>query len=299
MHGCMKNILLPLGLIVGILSTAIIVSIIKGESTPSNEGKLQVVATFYPLAYVVERIGGPAVSVTNLTAGGLEPHEFEPTPHDVIAMQDADLLVTLGEIDGWADDIAAARRQSNKSVIIVSDSVALDDHDPHIWLDPVRLKSIVSDVQSVLVAQDPAHAGEFQHNTSVLLADLDLLDDDYQSLTSCQRDDIMVAHDAFGYLAERYDFIAHAVSSISPEAEPSARDLAALADLAKQLKINTVYFESTASPALAATLAREVGAQTGVLWTLESLTNDQLQSGEDYFSLMRQNLQTLHTELCR
>ncbi len=282
------------------LGAVLVLSFVKGsQERPLSTDTLQVVATFYPLAFVAERIGGSAVEVTNLTTGGQEPHEFEPTAHDLISMQNADLLLTLGQVDAWADGVVSERTQAGKPVVVISQSIAFNNNDPHVWLDPVRMKGIVLAVQQALAEQSPAQASDFQHNAVTLLADLDLLDADYRVLTDCSRDDIMVAHDAFGYLADRYGFVSHAVNGLSPDTEPSARDLAGLTDLAKQLQVTTIFFESTASPAIAETLAKEVGAKTDVLATLESLTAADLAEQRDYFSLMRQNLRALRSELCR
>lgn len=296
----MKNILLPVGLVALVLGGLIIYAAVKdGNEAPANEETLSVVATFYPLAFAAEEIGGGAVEVTNLTSGGLEPHDFEPTAGDIIAMQEADVLLALGDLDVWAQPAIDLRRQANLPTVVVEDTVVFKEHDPHIWLDPVLMKTLVLDVQEALTAAAPEQAGEFQQNAIKLLADLDLLDDDYLALEQCQRDDMIVAHDAFGYLADRYGFVTHAVSGISPDQEPSARDLAALAETAEELDIQTIFFESTASPALANTLAREIEAETGVLATLESLSSEEQAAHEDYFTLMRQNLQAIRAELCR
>lgn len=296
----MKNILWPLGLVVLVLGSLMVYAVVKGgETKPVNEDQLQVVATFYPLAFAAQEIGGNAVVVTNLTNGGLEPHDFEPTASDIIAMQEASVLLTLGDLDTWAQPAIQQRRKASLPTVVVEDTVEFKEHDPHIWLDPVLMKNIVMDVQAALTAADPGQASEFQRKAIALLADLDLLNDDYQALEKCERDDIIVAHDAFGYVADRYRFVTHAVSGVSPDQEPSARDLAALAQTAEDLEVNTIFFESTASPALANTLAREVGATTGVLATLESLTTEELAANQDYFSLMQQNLQALRAELCR
>lgn len=296
----MKKVIAPIGLVVLVLGTVIALAVVKGgKSGDVSSDKVQVVATFYPLAYAAEQVGGSAVEVNNLTSGGLEPHEFEPKARDIIAMQQAAVLLSLGDIDSWAESTVTERRAAGKPTVVIAESSEFTNHDPHIWLDPVLMKDLVMEVQTALSSAAPEQAAVFQRNAAALLTDLDLLNDDYQALTSCQRDDIIVAHDAFGYAAKRYGLVSHAVSGLSPEEEPSARDLATLADLAERLQVKTIFFESTASSSLADTLAREVGAQTAVLATLESLTPEDLAAGEDYFSLMQQNLAALKAELCR
>ena len=101
----------------------------------------------------------------------------------------------------------------------------------------------------------------------------------------------MVSHDAFEYLGARYDLDMHPIAGLSPDAEPSARHLAELADLIRTDKITTVFSERLASPKLADTLAGDLGITTAVLDPIEGLTSSN--DDDDYLSLMRENLEAL------
>jgi zinc transport system substrate-binding protein len=164
--------------------------------------------------------------------------------------------------------------------------------DPHVWLDPVRFAEAVERIGAVLGADAPARE---------LAVRLDALDDELRrGLADCERREVVTAHDAFAYLGERYDLELIPIAGVSPEAEPSARDLERVAEVVRASGATTVFVEPLLSPEVGETVAREAGAQTAVLDPLEGLTEEALAGGEDYFSVMRANLAALREGLgCR
>jgi zinc transport system substrate-binding protein len=170
--------------------------------------------------------------------------------------------------------------------------------DPHVWLDPDRLATIADEVAVVLSNLDPDHADDYLARAAALRADLVALDGEYtEGLASCERREIVVGHAAFGYLADRYDLRQIAVAGLSPEDEPTPQRLAEVARQAEEYGATTIFFEVLASPRVAQVIADQVGAETAVLDPIEGLAPG---SDEDYFSLMRTNLNTLRTALgCR
>jgi zinc transport system substrate-binding protein len=166
------------------------------------------------------------------------------------------------------------------------------DVDPHVWLDPVRFAVIVEEIGGAL------HRPRAAARVAARLHALDLA---YrQGLARCRRHDIVTSHAAFGYLAQRYGLRQIALTGLSPEAEPSPRDLQRLVDLVEASGATTVFFESLVSPKLAQTVAREARASTAVLDPIEGLTKDEVSAGADYLSVMRRNLATLRKALgCR
>lgn len=288
---------------------------------PSNS--VFVVTSIYPLQTFVEAVGGEYVYVNNVTPAGAEPHDYEPTPHQVADVLEADVLVFIGGgVDHWVEDLAPEVQAAGGSVLSVEDQVGLtaidsvetedeiasdDDHDhegnvdPHIWLDPVLAQEIVNKIRDSLIAADPHHAETYTRNATAYIAELASLDEAYRTgLARCEGNDIIVSHDAFGYLARRYAFTVHPISGLSPEAEPSVKDLTNLARDARRYNIRTIFFETLVSPELAETLAKEVGAETAVLNPLEGLSEAELAAGETYLSIMRTNLQALQTAMvCR
>jgi zinc transport system substrate-binding protein len=267
----------------------------------------QVVAAFYPIAYAVERVA-PGAEVTNLTPAGAEPHDLELSPRDVERVRGADLVLYLGE--GFMPALEDAIDEGGNAVDLLAgeslrkaseahghgEEAGHDDEesgfDVHVWLDPMRYATIVRKVADALGEPDAADG---------LVAELEELDAEFRAgLESCERREIVTSHAAFGYLATAYDLTQIPLTGVSPEAEPSAKALEALVDEVEEEGATTVFFETLVSPRLAETVAREAGVETAVLNPLEGLTEEEIDEGADYFSVMRENLATLRRALgCR
>jgi zinc transport system substrate-binding protein len=257
----------------------------------------QVAAAFYPLAWAAEQVGGGRVRVANLTPAGAEPHDLELTPDQRDAIEDAALVVVLGDGFQPAVEDAAADRDGPTVRVLSELDLAIDD--PHVWLDPVLMADVVGEVATALAKTDRRHAAEYRTNAADVRADLVALDAEFATgLTDCERDLVVTAHDAFGYLTKRYGLREEGVAGISPDAEPNPDRLADLADLVRSEGVTTVFTEELASPKIARTLAREAGGvKTAVLNPLEGLTDEQLADGADYLSEMRENLAALQRAL--
>jgi zinc transport system substrate-binding protein len=166
------------------------------------------------------------------------------------------------------------------------------DLDPHFWLDPTLLAKVADSFTTEMSKADPKHAADFAAGNAGLQRDLKTLDDEYRAgLRTCTTRTVVVSHDAFEYLGARYDLDVHAITGLSPDAEPSAKHLQELADLIRTDKITTVFSERLASPRLADTLADDIGIRTAVLDPIEGLTSKN--PDDDYLSLMRENLKAL------
>ncbi|HSO64084.1 MAG TPA: zinc ABC transporter substrate-binding protein, partial [Ornithinibacter sp.] len=167
-------------------------------------------------------------------------------------------------------------------------------NDPHFWLDPLRLRAVATAVGERLAGQDPTHAADDRANASALAADLDALDEEFRAgLARCRTDELVTAHAAFAYLADRYGLSQEGITGISPDAEPDAATLRELAAHVEERGVTTIYTETLVDPALAQTLARETGASVAVLDPLEGLTD--ASAGTDYLEVMRSNLAVLRT----
>jgi zinc transport system substrate-binding protein len=242
-------------------------------------GKPNVVAAFYPLAYAAQQIGGDAVSVENVTPTGAEPHDLELSPRTVARIESADVVLYLG--DEFQPAVAkAARAGSGRAVDLLPQG-----GDPHVWLDPLRFAQLGRRIAAAL------------HRPSTsFTADMARLDREYRrGLATCARREIVTSHEAFGYLARRYRLRQVAITGISPEAEPSPQRLAHVIRTVERTHATTVFFEQLVSPRLAETVAREVGARTAVLDPIEGA-----EPGETYVTLMQRNLAALRKALgCR
>ena len=257
-------------------------------------GGTSVVAAFYPIAYAAEQIRGGAAGVRNLTPAGAEPHDLELTPGDVRAVHDAKVVLYFG--DGFMPGLeTAVGSRSGPSVDLLAQlrrqegSAGVAHGDPHDWLDPVQYAGLVRLIGTAL--------GD-ETKTAPLTRRLTRLDADYRrGLAHCVRRQIVTSHAAYGYLARRYGLVQIPLEGLTPEAEPSAKDIAHLVDTVRSSGTTTVFFEPLISPKLAQTVAREASVGTAVLDPLEGLSTSRIKAGADYFTVMRENLAALRKAL--
>ena len=271
-----------------LLTAVAIVATGCGEGVDAKGEGDEVIAAFYPLAFLAEQVA-PDADVRNLTPPGAEPHDLELSPRDVARVREARRVLYLG--GGFMPSLEDAVTGRSNAVDLLAGVPRIGD-DPHVWLDPDRYASLARRVAAAL--GDPAAA-------DALVARLERLDQEFRDgLTHCQRREIVTSHAAFGYLAEAYGLEQVALTGLSPEAEPSPRRLEALVERIRRERATTVFFETLVSPKLAETVAREAGARSAVLDPLEGLSDEDAARGDDYFGVMRRNLAALRAALgCR
>jgi zinc transport system substrate-binding protein len=282
----------------------------------AGDASLDVVAAFYPLQFVAERVGGEHAAVDNLASPGVEPHDLELTPSQVADIAAADVVVYLSGFQPAVDE--AVETNAGDAALDAATVVPLleaaephghegeegeeEEHaeeesgmDPHFWLDPDRLASFAGDVAAEFGTRDPDHAAEYTANAEALGEELAALDSEYaEGLAGCERHEIVVSHAAFGYLADRYELEQIAITGLTPEDEPSPQELEEVIHEAEEHAATTIFFEVLVSPEVAQVIADEVGADTAVLDPIEGLAPD---SDGDYLSLMRTNLEALRAAL--
>ena len=273
---------------------------------PPDGGKLTVEVAFYPFQFVAERVGGGAVTVSNLTAPGSEPHDLELTPRQVAALAAADLVVFQS---GFQPAVDTAIAQSEPARVVNSaDFLPLlstnadgeepaagsgaGSPDPHTWLDPTNLIAIAEHVRDSLSAAKPAEAAAFAENTRKLIADLTGLDTEIKAaLTGCAITPFITSHAAFGYLAARYGLTQVSIRGLEPDVEPTAARIAAVQQIARDNQVTTIFFETLVSPVVTQSIAGDLGLRTDVLDPLEGITKDS--RGTDYLAVMRANANAL------
>lgn len=291
--------------------SALVVALAGCGAGDADDDRLDVVTSFYPATFLAERIGGDLVDVTTLTSPGTEAHDLELSAKQVIALNEAAVVVHLSQFQPAVDHAVAEAERDPATTADMAAGVAPlesveehehDDHeghghehaggDPHLWLAPASMITAAETVRDALIAADPEHAEAYERNAAALRGDLEALDAEFRAgLARCERRDFVTSHAAFGHLAHAYDLHQIAISGLDPHAEPSTAALARITDLVRAEGITTVFTERLASPALAETVARETGARTAVLDPIEGLTEET--ADEDYLSLMRQNLAAL------
>src|SRR5688572_3920212 len=275
-----------------------------------QRGRLTVVAAFYPLQFVAQRVAGDHAEVTSLTQPGAEPHDLELTPRQVANLTTASVVIYQKGFQPAVDE--AVVQSGNSELIDTSTVVPLrplstieDDHDhgpgagpdgpemdPHVWLDPMSVSMVARTVQERLTTLDPDHASEYSSNTDALHKQLVSLDRSFRAgLRHCIRTEFMTTHAAFGYLAARYHLTQIAISGLSPDSEPSPARIAEVQREARDHQLSTIFYETLVSPAVAQAIADDLGLATDVLDPVEGITSQS--RGQDYLSVMYANLSAL------
>ncbi|WP_407564853.1 metal ABC transporter substrate-binding protein [Streptomyces sp. 184] len=297
------------------------------SGTTTEDGRLRVTASFYPMQFLAEEIGGRHAEVSTLTKPGTEPHDLELSPRQTGDLADAGLIVYLKDMQPAVDE--AIGQSGAEHVVEASEFTSLEKHggeedghgdegheeeegadggheghdhggedgaDPHIWLDPVRYAEVAEGVGKAMAEADPDHAGAYEKNAAELADRLRELDGEFaEGLESRRTDTFITTHAAFGYLADRYGLVQESIKGLSPEAEPSAARMQQLQDIAEDDGVTTVFFETLVSDKTARTLAGDLGLATDVLDPIEGVTDKS--KGDDYFGIMEANLGALQRAL--
>ncbi|MEF3112938.1 metal ABC transporter substrate-binding protein [Streptomyces chrestomyceticus] len=312
---------------------ALTLSACSGSGGGKADGKLNVTASFYPMEFLAEEIGKDHVQVTDLTKPGTEPHDLELSPRQTAELGESDAIVYLkgvqpavdkavqqSGVEHTVDAASLTRLKKHGSEVDGHDHTTGDngtghdehghdehgheghDHegdgdDPHIWLDPVKLAEVAKGVGKTFADADPAHKADYARNTDDLVKKLTDLDKKFQDgLKNKKSDTFITTHAAFGYLAERYGLTEEAINGIDPESgDVSGSRMKELQKLAKDHHVNTVFFETLTSPAMARTLAKDLGVKTDVLDPVEGITEKS--RGKDYVQVMEANLAALQKAL--
>ncbi|MGW4562430.1 metal ABC transporter substrate-binding protein [Streptomyces sp. NPDC004561] len=282
----------------------------------AGTGKFDVVASFYPMAFLAERIGGSHVHVTSLTSPGQEPHDLEISPKQIAMLQDSDAVLYLKNLQPSVDDAVAQSPVGTK--IDAASLTTLEEHgnevgghaaahdahsseepagkDPHIWLDPVRYAQVARGVGAAFEKADPGHAADYRRSTAALVKQLNGLDQRFRTGLAHTRTRVFITtHAAFGYLAERYGLTEEAINGLDPESEPSAARVKDLETMARADGVSTVFYETLVSDRTAKTLAGDSGLRTDVLDPIEGITARS--RGTDYFAVQEANLKALQQAL--
>lgn len=290
--------------IFGVLAIVFVITIAVQQNISikkASEKKLRVTASFYPLAFLAEEIGGDKVFITNLTPAGAEPHEFEPSARDMAEMERSRVLIVNGlGLEPWYDN-AKQNIDPAKTTIIVASNKLGDKgttKDPHVWLSPSFMKIMAEKIEKSFSEIDAKNEYYYKERLATLKTKLDILDEEFRfGLMNCEQREIITSHTAFKYLAEDYGLTQISIAGLSPDAEPSPKTLSDIVNLAKQHKVKYIFFESLVSPKLAQTIASEIGAKTLVLNPLEGLTKQDVSKGKNYIIVMRENLTNLKIAL--
>ncbi|HEO8613479.1 TPA: zinc ABC transporter substrate-binding protein AdcA [Streptococcus suis] len=285
-----------------------------GNSTASEDGKLNIVTTFYPVYEFTKQVVGDEANVDLLVKAGTEVHGYEPSAKDIARIQEADAFFYENEnMETWVHDVEKSLDTTKVNVISATEGMLLlpggeeeheghdhsgDGHshayDPHVWLSPERAITLVENIRDSLVAKYPEKKDAFETNAVAYIEKLDALDAKYsETLSAAKQKYFVTQHTAFAYLALDYGLKQVSITGVAADEDPTPSRLAELTEYINKYGIKYIYFEENASKSVAETLAKETGVQLDVLNPLESLTDEDMKNGKDYISVMEDNLTAL------
>lgn len=291
----------------------------NGNLNKNGNGSISIVTTLYPLEDFAKKIGGDLVQVINVVPSGTESHDFEPSAKDLAKLSEADVFVYNGSgFESWTEKAVSNLDTSKTKVVNASEGLALlqameenghdthryeeekkkeHDHgefDPHVWLDPMLAKKEAQKIYETLVAVDPTHKDVYTKNFTELEKQFDQLDQEYQVMVKKARNkEFVTSHSAFSYLAKRYGLKQISISGISPEDEPSPKELKKIIEEVKKHNVKYIFFETLVSGKIADVVKNEMKAEALTLNPLEGLTQEELNNKQDYFSVMKKNKENL------
>ncbi|PXV96207.1 zinc transport system substrate-binding protein [Lachnotalea glycerini] len=270
-----------------------------------EDGKLKIYTSFYTMYDFTSKIAGDKAEVVNLVENGTEPHDWEPSTTDMTKLEEADMLVYNGAgMEHWIEQVTSSLEnnivlvEASNGVELISDELSQGNSDPHVWLDAKNAKIEMENIKNALVKIDEENAQYYESNYEKYATMFDELDSELTNrLGALKSKNIIVSHEAFSYLCKAYGLTQVSIGDLEADAEPDANRIAQIVEFAKTNQVKTIFFEELVSPKVANVIANEVGADTAVLNPVEGLTEDQMDAGEDYFSIMRSNMDALEKAL--
>ena len=269
--------------------------------------KLSIAASTFALYDMAKNLAGESAEVFMILPFGVDAHSYELTPKEMIRINKSDLVLYNGAgLEPWIEGFSFKNRALDMSKNVKlrelkgghghADAHHKEHHsvDPHYWQDLENMKMAVEFVTKELSMLLPSQANQYAKNRDAYIVMLQNLDVEYKKkLSSCKLDTIIVNHNAFSYLAHRYGFHVEALSTLSPEAEPSAKTMIELIKHVKEHKVGTVFFESFANDRAIKSIAKEAKVKVDMLQPLGNITADEAKANLSYEDIMRQNLQKI------
>lgn len=289
------------------------------QKAKDTNGKLIVYTSIYVLEDFAKKIGGKHVEVRNLVPVGVEPHDYEPSTKDLLLLQESDVFLYNGSgMETWVEKTLSNLAKEKTLVVNTTEKLQLlkrteqghghkhggesshhnDSYDPHVWLDPTLAKQQALQIRNAFIQKDPEHRVDYETNYADLERKLTQLDQEFMDMVKvAPKKEFVTSHDAFQYLSKRYGLTQIAISGISPQDEPSPRELKEIVEIARKHQVKYILFETLVSSKVADVVRNEMKAEALVLNPLEGLTKEEQAQGDDYFSIMRKNKENLAKSL--
>lgn len=302
-----------------------------------NDGKVRVVATIFPQYDFVREIAGDCVDVRMLLKPGEETHSYEPTPQDIIAIQNCDIFLYVGgENDAWVEDILESMPDPDRKTLKLVDCVdtveeehvegmkespgheheeeeehgeheeeeasshSVHEIDEHVWTSPVNAESIVNNICELLCETDPENGEMYRENAEEYTEELRQLDSEFREIVEKADSRLLIFGDRFPfrYFADEYDLDYYAAfPGCASDTEPSAATMAFLINKAKEEHTAAVLKMELSNENIAKAVAEAAGTDVRVFYSCHNLSAEQFAAGENYLSMMRKNAETLREVL--
>lgn len=299
------------------------------NSQENNNGKLMVYTTIYPLQYFIERIGSDLVTVKSIVPPGSDAHSVEIDTKTMVKLAESDAFVHTGTgLEAYANSVADAVKKENVLMVNATEKVNFkssketethseesvehneekeeghDEHgeeldiDPHVWLDPQRAIVVAENIKDALVELQPNNKEEFESNFSSLKNELEDLDSEFKTMVNeSENKTFIVSHSAYGYWEDAYGLKQIGISGLAPTDEPSQKQMVNIIDTLKKDNMQYIFFEQNVTNKIAEIVKNEAGVEALTLHNLESITDKNIKNDEDYFVIMRQNIDALKKAL--
>lgn len=298
-----------------LLTIIVVLGILTGcGDSASEEDKDIIYTTIYPLQYLVEEIAGDIVDVESVYPPGVDEHTYEPTAQELTQIADGEAFFYIGAgLEALASTAAEALENQDVQLIEIGEHEELflsgpdqhhendehddhhhGDHDPHLWLDPLRMIEMAEIIKDELIKIYPDEIDRFEENLNGLEENLTALDNEFEELIATKNNkQILVTHAAFGYWEERYGIEQISIHGISTENEPSQKELITIVEAAEENNVEHIIFEQNVTTRVAEIIQDEIGAEARIIHNLAVLTEEDISEGRDYISIMRDNLDVL------
>ena len=303
----------------------VIIGISKTNNQSQSEEKIKIIATLFPQYDFAKQIGGDKVDVSLLLTPGTETHTYEPTPQDIINVNKADLYIYTGKyMEPWSDKIANSITSdtkvldASKNINLINEEQFEEEHnttdineeehdnshhheyDPHIWLNPQNAIGMVKNIEEELCSIDPQNKEYYQKNAENYIKQLINLDNEIETtIKESKKNKIAFGGTfAYAYFIQRYNLqYVSAYDSCGENSEPSVTKVKEVIDYMKENDINVIFYQELSAGKIADTISKETGATKLVFHTIHNASQEEINNGETYISLMQKNLQNLKQAL--
>lgn len=269
--------------------------------------EIKIYTTFYPMYFIADEIAKEKASIVQLIPSGVEPHDWEPTLKTMVELKSSDIFIYNGAgMEKWVDKITKSLQESNVKIVEASKGIDLikgdsnnnEDYDPHTWVSPPNLMAQAKNVLDALVEVDEENREYYETNYKNLIGKINKLHKDILDASIDFRIKIIVtSHEAFGYFAKEYGITQIPIRGISPEQEPSPAKLVEIVKLCKENDIKYVFVEKFVNPKFSNVIAGEINGEVLTLNAAHGLSEEEIQEGQDYITLMYDNLRNLEKAL--